>query len=486
MTINYIYKNMSNDDKYLEKSLKEYPDIITLQKTEKIVEQMKNCIFKIHISDGGIGTGFFCNIKNIKTKQTMPVMITNNHVIGQEYFNNRSIKISFNNEEKIMDIELDSSRKKYTNKKYDITIIEIKKSDKINKNSFLEIDDNIYQDNPFDFFTKKSVYILQYPNYRGASVSYGLINQICQENVLHHYCITDKGSSGSPIINLENSKVIGIHNGGSDKFNFNKGIFLKAPINGFFSENINFSCCIPNYNVEKKLDGENEEDNLNKNEIEINLKIDKDDIEKEIFFLDNTNEYVDNNKKSHFNLTELNPSNTDLFINNQKIDYQKFFIPKIEDKYIIKLKFKNDLKNCSYMFYYCRNIIDINFKYFKTDNITNMSKMFCYCSNLTTLDLSTFKTKNVTNMSNMFSFCSNLKRINLSSFNVKNVTNIEGMFSLCQKLEFIDISSFIVSPNIKTHSIFDRCRNLKLLKINKKSKDVFARDTKEIDNIQYV
>ncbi len=60
------------------------------------------------------------------------------------------------------------------------------------------------------------------------------------------------------------------------------------------------------------------------------------------------------------------------------------------------------------------------------------------------------------------------------------------MFSLCQKLEFIDISSFIVSPNIKTHSIFDRCRNLKLLKINKKSKGVFARDTKEIDNIQYV
>lgn len=477
---------MSDNDKFLEKSLKDYPDVITLQKTEKIVEQIKNSIFKIHISDGGNGTGFFCNIHNIKTKQTMTVMITNNHIIGQEYlYSNKSIKISFNNEEKIMDIKLDSSRKKYTNKQYDITIIEIKKSDKINKNSFLEIDDKIYQDNPFDFFTKKSVYILQYPNYHGASVSYGLIKQINQENELFHLCTTDKGSSGSPIINLENSKVIGIHKGGSESFNFNRGIFLKAPINDFFSININYSCNFSS-KVNKMLNDENEEDNLNKNEIEITLRIDKNDIGKEIFFLDNTNEYVDNNKKPHFNLTELNPSNTDLYINNQKLKYQKFFIPKFEGKYEINLKFQNYLKNCSYMFYYCKNIIDINFKYFKTDNITNMSKMFCYCSNLTALDLSSFKTENVTNMSNMFSYCSNLKKINLSSFNVKNITNMEGMFSLCNKLEYIDISSFIVSPNIKTHCIFDRCRNLKVLKINKKSKAVFDRDTQGIDNIQYI
>ena len=62
-----------------------------------------------------------------------------------------------NNGKKIMDIKLDSSRKKYTNKKYDVTIIEIKEDDKIKDNSFLQIDENIYQENLKDFFVKKSI-----------------------------------------------------------------------------------------------------------------------------------------------------------------------------------------------------------------------------------------------------------------------------------------------------------------------------------------
>jgi hypothetical protein len=98
-------------------------------------------------------------------------MITNNHVIGDDYINNnKTIKISLNNGKKIIDIKLDSSRKKYTNKEYDVTI-EIKKDDNIKDNSFLQIDENIFQENPIDFFAKKSIYIIQYPDYIEASVS---------------------------------------------------------------------------------------------------------------------------------------------------------------------------------------------------------------------------------------------------------------------------------------------------------------------------
>lgn len=237
---------MSYKDNILEKSLKEFPDMVTLKKTETILDQIKNCIFKIYTSEGSHGTGFFCLIYDEIAQKNIKVMISNNHIIGDDYLNNnKTIKISMNNGKKIMDIKLDSSRKKYTNKKYDVTIIEIKENDKIKDNSFLQIDENIYQDNPKDFFEKKSIYIIQYPDYLEASVSYGILKRIKENNDLEHYCITKDGSSGSPIINLENNKVLGVHKCGSVKCNFNMGAFLKNPINEYISKN-NISISINN------------------------------------------------------------------------------------------------------------------------------------------------------------------------------------------------------------------------------------------------
>ena len=41
-----------------------------------------------------------------------------------------------------------------------------------------------------------------------------------------HLCSTKEGSSGSPIMNLSNGKIIGIHQGANINHNFNEGIFL--------------------------------------------------------------------------------------------------------------------------------------------------------------------------------------------------------------------------------------------------------------------
>ena len=49
---------------------------------------------------------------------------------------------------------------------------------------------------------------------------------------IFHTCYTESGSSGSPIMNLLNNKVIGIHKEAS-RFNFNIGSFIKNPINTF-------------------------------------------------------------------------------------------------------------------------------------------------------------------------------------------------------------------------------------------------------------
>jgi hypothetical protein len=50
--------------------------------------------------------------------------------------------------------------------------------------------------------------------------------------IINYYCNTEKDSCGSPIISLNNFKVIGMHYGGSkEKLNF--GIFIKYAINEF-------------------------------------------------------------------------------------------------------------------------------------------------------------------------------------------------------------------------------------------------------------
>ena len=64
-------------------------------------------------------------------------------------------------------------------------------------------------------------------------VSYGIINDIEGDNIIH-YCNSGFGSSGSPIIKILNHKIIGIHRGGDNHhLEFNKGTYLKEPINNF-------------------------------------------------------------------------------------------------------------------------------------------------------------------------------------------------------------------------------------------------------------
>ena len=459
----------------LEKNLDDYPSFVTLDKMKTIIYQLEHSVCKIKY-EGINGTGFFCYIHDNINKKIIPVMITNNHIIDENYFSKyKELKISLNNEKKYIDIKFGSKSTKYTNKDNDITILEVK-NDQDKMISFLDIDERIYESNSNKIFNKTSSYIIQYPNIKGASASFGLINRIEEDSQsFNHLCVTDEGSSGSPIINLESNKVIGVHVGASEKFKFNIGTFLKYPIYEFLNLYCENNSIMGNNNTLK-----------NKNEIKITLKIEKTDINKEIYFLDNTNEYLEKNEISpHSKLSELNQSNTELFINEIQYKYQKFFIPPVEGNFDIKLKFNNYMKDCSYMFYYCRNIISIDCSCFQTHKVTNMSKMFSYCTNLNEIDLSNFNTENVTNMSYMFSYCGNLKKINLSSFNTKNINDMSFMFCCCNKLSYIDISSFVASPYLNNESMFDRCYKINKLKSNKKLDSRFYKSLEDKKCIEY-
>ena len=230
-----------------EKTIKDYPEAVTLKSTKIILKQMEKSICKILINDENKGTGFFCKIPFPDNNNKLSVLITNNHVINDL---NKNITIYYDN--KIKEIELEN-RKKYTNKEYDITIIEIKEKDKIEE--YLEIDEEIMK-GLNKVYAKESIYVLQYPEEK--LVSYGILNGIIEDKKYNfsHLCCTDKGSSGSPIINLKNNKVIGIHKEATN--NYNKGLFLNYPIQEFINE-------YNNKNIIKKL-----------NEI-FNLKLKDDD-----------------------------------------------------------------------------------------------------------------------------------------------------------------------------------------------------------------
>ena len=66
----------------------------------------------------------------------------------------------------------------------------------------------------------------------------------------------------------------------------------------------------------------------------------------------------------HDFLKELNESNTELYINNKKYKYEKYFIPEKEGDYNILLKFNILMTDCSFMFYNCGNIINFKYKIF--------------------------------------------------------------------------------------------------------------------------
>ena len=107
-------------------------------------------------------------------------------------------------------------------------MVEIKEEDNIN--NYLELDDNLFKNEIKAFYKDISIYTIQYPLGNNATVSYGLSNGI-NDFEIHHTCSTEHGSSGSPILNLSNFKVIGIHTKSAINFNFNIGTCLQFPFN---------------------------------------------------------------------------------------------------------------------------------------------------------------------------------------------------------------------------------------------------------------
>lgn len=413
---------------------------------------MKNCVFQIK-NNNRVGIGYLCHISN--KNDHLFVMLLNSDIIDKEFINdNQNIEISLKDGEEKVNISLDDNRRIYSSTQYKITIIEIKpKKDKIAH--FLEIDENIYLENPTKYFYE--IFIVQY--WESAKIiSYGLIKEL-NNHEIQYFCYTDGGSYGSPILNLQNYKVIGMHLESSKNKCDNKGILLKYPIQEY----------IAGINLIYKR----------KNSINLVLDIKSYDVNQEIYFLYNNTYFgIEENKivNNNYNLKQLNDSNTELYINEQKYKYNNYFMPENEGFYNIRLVFKIAIKDCSFMFCKCKNLVSIDLFDFYTKEVVNMSYMFYYCYNLRGLNMSNLNTENVINMNNMFNNCNNLINLDLSNFNTSNVIYMNSLFYNCNNLKNIELSSFNTSKVKNMSCMFYNCPNLKDINLS-------SFDTRNVENI---
>ena len=370
-----------------ESELNNSPKVIKYESIKKIIEQMEKNIcliatekisekksekesYKESIQEQG--TGFFCKIPFPNITNKLTVLITNNHIIDKDLLDNKGkTTIYIENEKEGREMNF-KNRMCYTNKEYDITIIEIKEKDNIK--NYLELDDEIMKvvlndDNDNFEYIKKTVYIIQYPE-NELSVSFGLIDSIedgKEKYNFYHKCRTNHGSSGSPILNSENNKVIGVHKSGTN-VNVNKGVFLDKPIKEFIRLNCTKAVNIDNSNKENLKNGSKnnfqannsniKEENMNNNR-DNHLDEEKDNnvVNPDIYNIMNEQSFKEFCRKYNINnATGLINLNKNL-IENEGVKY----LSKVELKELKQLYLQNN------------NISDINpFEIAKFENLQKL------------------------------------------------------------------------------------------------------------------
>ena len=240
-----------------ESIIKEDNPIIDVKQLKSILGSgIENCICKI-ITLTKTGTGFFVNIpeKNIK------VLITNNHIIDEEFLEKENKIIYFISENQ-NEINLEINRYILTDKELDFTIIEILEEDNIN--NYLEINKDIYNKND-------KIYTFQYPGEGELEYSHGEILEIKDNNIIYDIG-TLGGSSGCPIILMNNSKLIGLHIGylNKRKIKTNIGISINYIINKILFIKCTYE--INDINNYIQIINDNDKYNINK-EIEFKIRI---------------------------------------------------------------------------------------------------------------------------------------------------------------------------------------------------------------------
>ena len=360
--------------------LSSYPNVIPYKTTKKILEQMEKCICKIRVGEFQ-ETGFFSKIPFPNENNMLPVLITVNHILGQNLINQEEAKIILliKEESEIKELYL-NNRMKYTNEEFDIAIIEIKEFDKISN----------YLDGKFDkiYGDKKHIFI--------------------------HKCETKGGSKGSPILGI-NNKLIGMHIGSNPKVN--KGLLLNYPIKEFIKQNCNINNINNNINNSDEIITDLNEIELRKFNYYYSFNIE--------------NLKVD---KLNFSRKNININFNELF--DDVSQFQKFKFEKLE---ILDLS-NNNIENINvFEKVYFRELKNLRLVRNKISDIEVLAKV--KFKNLEKLNLSENKINDISILGK--SNFKELKELNLSDNNISDI-QILGKVRL-QKLEILNLSKNNIS-----------------------------------------
>ena len=157
--------------------MEEYlPKPITKNSLENILDQMTTSLCWINQKDGNYELGFLVYFKY--KNNNIPVLMTKCHIIDD--YNEKTLNIFLNNKKK----KIKLGDKRYKNKDYDISIIEIIE-DKNDNIKYLEIDENIFKNELELNYLNESIYIIQYDNKKNISISFGIIKGIIKSKIYY-------------------------------------------------------------------------------------------------------------------------------------------------------------------------------------------------------------------------------------------------------------------------------------------------------------
>jgi len=173
---------------------------------------MKGSICFIKKNNIGLGTGVFIKLPIPSKEKPMYGLMTNNHVLDSDSIKpGYSFSIILNILKK--EIIINKSNFIFTSKFIDVTFIqlsnEVINDIKTNNPYFQFLDPNL--DNCYE---EEEIYVFQYTNGELSSAK-GKIQSISGFNYFHSVS-TDRGSSGSPLLNYD-MKIVGIHKAGIEK-----------------------------------------------------------------------------------------------------------------------------------------------------------------------------------------------------------------------------------------------------------------------------
>ena len=119
-------------------------------------------------------------------------------------------------------------------------------------------------------------------------------------------------------------------------------------------------------------------------------------------------------------------SKCEIFINNEKIPFDYYYLFPNTGIYTIKYKFNTIINSTSFMFARCESMVSIDFTHFNSSKIEYVMYMFFWCSSLRSINFGDFNTEKVTDMNDMFDGCFALKSIEVNNNNFNKFKNIIG------------------------------------------------------------